>query len=92
MSLSNFNRTLLSPFLSRHLLLVKVLGLTKVWVIDYKGIRIEDLDYEQALNRMFNASRLFNITPLEVLAEHILSVSNIYIVYKRKPIPTIIRL
>lgn len=92
MSLSNFNRTIISPFLSSHPLLIKLLGLTKVWVVDYKGTRIEDLDYEQALNRMFNASRLFNLTPLDELAEHIISVSNIYIVYKRTPIPTIIRL
>ena len=90
--MSNFIARELSPFLTRHSFITQILGLKKVWVVDYKSIRIEDLDYNKALNRMFSASRLFSIVPLDELAEVILERSNMYILYKRKPNPEIIRL
>lgn len=87
---NKFIRNILTPFLSRHLLFVETLGLKKVWVVDYESLTSENEDYSLAVEnlRKFLISG-YNLKGLS--SEYIEQNSDISILYKRKPNPSIIR-
>lgn len=85
----NFIKTTLTPFLTRHPFIIQILGLKKIWVVEYNSLIREDEDYSFAIEslRRFMISG-YNLK--ELSTDYIEQNADISIRYKRKSFPHII--